>query len=31
METQFVQCNDVNIAYTENGEGETLLLLQREL
>lgn len=27
METQFVQCNDVNIAYTENGEGETLLLL----
>ena len=27
MKTQFVQCKDVNIAYTENGEGEPLLLL----
>lgn len=27
MKTQFMQCKDVNIAYTENGEGEPLLLL----
>lgn len=27
METQFMQCKDVKIAYTENGEGEHLLLL----